>query len=50
VKGAESKIVDPSFFQLHKTANDFGNINPTEDLLYRLLGNQIVKVFGSNLH
>jgi hypothetical protein len=44
VKRAESEIVGTPFFQLHKTADDFRDINAAENLLYGLLGDQDLKI------
>jgi hypothetical protein len=42
VKGAESEIIGSAFFQFHKPADDLGDVDAAEYLLYRLLRNQVV--------
>ena len=36
VKRTKAKIICASFFQFHKSADDFGDIDAAEDLLYGL--------------
>ena len=42
VERTETEVIDASFFQLHKTADDIDNVDTALNLLYGLFCNQIV--------